>query len=181
VSPAIPPAAIFAEAGPEDLPAIAELAAIVWRRHYPGIITRAQIDYMLERMYALETMRREVAEDGICYERLVLDGSLVGFGAFGPGREPGLYKLHKLYLHPDQQGRGLGSLLLRHCEAKVRRLGGERIELQVNKRNTSAIETYRRNGYHVAREAVFDIGGGFVMDDFIMEKSLAAERDPVRR
>lgn len=166
------PAAVFSPAAAEDLPVIAALAASIWRSHYPGIITHAQIDYMLGRMYALETMRREVADDGICYEVLRIEGRLVGFAAVGPGKEPGLFKLHKLYLHPDLQGRGLGSRLLGHMEAKAIGLGARRIELQVNKRNVSAIATYRRNGYRVAEEAVFDIGGGFVMDDFIMEKDL---------
>lgn len=173
MSASLPPGATIDTARPADLAAIAALAEVVWRAHYPGIISTAQIDYMLARMYAPETLRREVVEGGIRYEQMWIEGRRVGFAAFGPCREPGLYKLHKLYLHPGLHGRGLGSLLLRHCENEARRLGAERIELQVNKQNTRAIETYRRNGYRVAREAVFDIGDGFVMDDFIMEKRLS--------
>lgn len=44
--------------------------------------------------------------------------------------------------------------------------------LQVNKRNEKAIRVYRGAGYGVREEVVVDIGSGFVMDDYIMEKRL---------
>ena len=47
-----------------------------------------------------------------------------------------------------------------------------RLRLQVNRGNTQAIRAYRKYGFHVAESRVFDIGGGFVMDDHVMEKPL---------
>jgi ribosomal protein S18 acetylase RimI-like enzyme len=41
--------------------------------------------------------------------------------------------------------------------------------LAVNKHNAQAIAAYRKNGFRVADAVVKDIGGGFVMDDYIME------------
>jgi diamine N-acetyltransferase len=67
-----------------DLPAIAELAGVSWRACYPGIISHAQIDYMLARMYALDVLRDEICSQGICYDRLLVDGKLAGFAAYGP-------------------------------------------------------------------------------------------------
>lgn len=96
----------------KHLPAIRDLAGVVWRTHYPGIISAAQIDYMLEWMYALETLEAEMQTQGICYERLLVDGELTGFAAFGPTNDPLTFKLHKLYLHPSAHGRGLGTRLL---------------------------------------------------------------------
>ena len=78
-----------------------------------------------------------------------------------------------LYLLPELHGRALGSRLLRHAEREVRRHGGRRLILAVNKRNAKAIAAYQRNGFVIAESAVTDIGGGFVMDDFIMAKELA--------
>jgi GNAT superfamily N-acetyltransferase len=157
-----------------DLPAIIELAGVVWRAHYPGIITTEQIEYMLARMYELATLEHEVRDLEIRYERLLARTSLVGFAAHGPTPEPGVRKLHKLYLHPDWHGQGLGSRLLRHCEAEALRLGARRLILTVNKRNTKAIAAYERNGFVIERPVVADIGGGFVMDDFLMAKPLKA-------
>jgi GNAT superfamily N-acetyltransferase len=161
-------------AAAEHLPAIAALAGVVWRAHYPGIISHEQIDYMLARMYSLSTMQAEMDCQGIRYDRLLVDGALAGFAAYGPTEDKRVIKLHKLYLSPELHGRGLGSRLLRHCESAARALGAHRLILAVNKRNLKAIAAYERNGFAVAESVVADIGGGYVMDDFIMGKELAA-------
>jgi GNAT superfamily N-acetyltransferase len=156
-----------------DLPAISELAGVVWRACYPGIITHAQIDYMLARMYSLDMLRDEIRSQGIRYDRLLVDGKPAGFASYGPTSELAVMKLHKLYLLPELHGRGLGSRLLQHVEREVRAGAGRRLILSVNKRNTKAIASYQRNGFVIAGSVVTDIGGGFVMDDYIMAKNLA--------
>ncbi|MBI5772720.1 MAG: GNAT family N-acetyltransferase [Verrucomicrobia bacterium] len=156
----------------EDLPAIVRLAGVIWRAHYPGIISPTQIEFMLARMYALDTLREEIHAKSIRYECLFVGEESVGFASYGPAEKPGVFKLHKLYLLPACHGRGLGSRLLRHCEDAARTLGARRLILSVNKRNTKAIAAYQRNGYTVAESVCVDIGGGFVMDDFVMTKEL---------
>ena len=157
----------------EHLPAIAGLAGIIWRACYPGIITHEQIDYMLARMYALDVLRDEVRSQGIRYDLLLVEGKPAGFASYGPASEPGVMKLHKLYLLPELHGRGLGSRLVQHVEREIRAGGMRRLTLSVNKRNTRAIAAYQRNGFVTADSVVTDIGGGFVMDDYIMAKELA--------
>ena len=156
----------------QHLPALAELAGVIWRQHYPSIISHAQIDYMLAKMYSLETLREEIRAKGIRFERLFVDDRLVGFASYGPAAEPGIMKLHKCYLLPEMHGRGLGSLLLKHCEREVRQCGARRLCLAVNKRNTKAITAYQRNGFTVIESVITDFGDGFVMDDYIMAKDL---------
>ena len=155
------------------LPAISALAGVIWRACYPGIITTEQIDYMLARMYALDVLRNEISSQDIRYDQLLVDDKLAGFASYGPASEPGVMKLHKLYLLPEMHGRGLGSRLLQHVERKVRAGAGRRLILSVNKRNTKAITAYRRNGFVIAESVITDIGGGFVMDDYIMAKEFA--------
>ena len=157
-----------------DLPAISELAGVIWRACYPGIITNEQIDYMLARMYSPDVLRDEIRSQGIRYDRLQVDGKPAGFASYGPTLEPGVMKLHKLYLLPGMHGRGLGSRLLQHVEREVRAGAGRRLILSVNKRNARAIAAYRRNGFVIAESVVTDIGGGFVMDDYVMAKNLSA-------
>ena len=170
--PAILPAA------ESDLPALAELAGIIWRQHYPGIISREQIEYMLGKMYSLDVLRDEIGPGGIRFYRLLVDNRFVGFASIGPAGGAGVTKLHKLYLLSEFHGRGLGSRLLRHCEREAGLFGARKLILAVNKRNQRAIATYERNGYVIEKLLVTDIGGGFVMDDFIMAKSLAPVQPP---
>jgi diamine N-acetyltransferase len=157
---------------PEHLPALAKLAAVIWRTSYPGIISTRQIEYMLARMYALETLRAEMGSQGIRYVRLLVGRVFAGFASYGPAEQAGVFKLHKLYVHPDHQGRGLGTLLLKHCENELVRIGIRRLVLNVNKNNGKAIGAYRRNGFTVVDSVVAEIGGGFVMDDYVMAKEL---------
>jgi GNAT superfamily N-acetyltransferase len=156
----------------EHLPALAALAGVIWRQHYPGIISLSQIEYMLGQMYAVETLRTQLCEQGIRFVRLLVGGRFVGFASFGPQAEPGVFKLHKCYLLPEFHGRGFGTSLLQHCEGEVRRSGAEKLILAVNRQNVKAIAAYCRNGFAVAESVVTDFGNGFAMDDYIMAKDL---------
>jgi GNAT superfamily N-acetyltransferase len=156
------------------LPAISKLAGVIWRACYPGIITHEQIDYMLARMYSPDVLREEIRSQGIRYDLLLVDGKPVGFASYGPTPEPGVVKLHKLYLLPEMHGHGLGSRLLQHVECEVRAGAGRRLILSVNKRNPKAINAYQRNGFVMAESVVTDIGGGFVTDDYVMAKEWSA-------
>ena len=156
-----------------DLPAICQLASVIWHACYPGIITHEQIDYMLARMYALEVLRDELHSQGISHDLLLVDGKPAGFASYGPTAEPGVMKLHKLYLLLELQGRGFGSYLLQHVEREVRARAGRRLILLVNKRNAKAIAAYQRNGFVIAESIVTDIGNGFVMNDYIMAKEFS--------
>jgi GNAT superfamily N-acetyltransferase len=158
----------------EHLAAITQLAGVIWRQHYPGIISYEQIEYMLGKLYAAETLREEIRSQGIHFYRLVVDERLTGYASIGPTDAPETWKLHKLYLLPEMHGEGLGSRLLQHCEAEARRFGAQRLTLAVNKHNTRPIAAYQRNGFVVVESVVTDFGSGFVMDDFIMAKDLIA-------
>lgn len=157
-------------AAPEHLAEIAALAAVIWRAHYPGIISHEQIDYMLDRMYDVEVMRHELGS-GIAYDRLLVNGALRGFSSYGATSNMGVVKLHKLYVHPDCQRRGFGTLLLNHVKTAARERGFTTIILTVNKKNEKAIAAYLKNGFAIRESLVVDIGGGFVMDDYVMTKT----------
>lgn len=155
-----------------DLPAIAELAATIWREHYPGIITHAQIDYMLARGYDIGVMRREIEAKDIHYDLCFSGNETAGFIAYGPGPQPGELKVHKLYLLGAYHGRGLGRLMLQRALASAAERGCHTVVLNVNKNNGKAIAMYERNGFAIREAVVVDIGHGFVMDDYVMERRI---------
>ena len=155
----------------EHFSEIIQLASVIWHAYYPGIISTEQIDYMLERGYNMETLLREL-EKGIHWDQLVVDDTLVGFASYGPARKSGEMKIHKLYLHPDWQRKGLGSLFLNHMSITSRHQCYQTLILNVNKHNTAAINAYKKNGFHIRESIEVDIGHGYIMDDYVMEKSI---------
>ena len=157
-----------------DIPALIALARDTWFKHYPDILTTAQIEYMLAQRYSDAVIRAQLADPDIWWDRLLLDGELAAFAQYERSDPPGTLKVDKLYARHELRGRGLGSTLLRHIEDEARAMGFSRLKLQVNKNNVSAIGAYRKNGFVVAESAVFDIGHGFVMDDYVMVKELPA-------
>lgn len=156
----------------EHIAEISALAAVIWRAHYPGIISPAQIEYMLAKIYGLEVIQREL-ESGLAWFRALADGALCGFASAGVAATAGEFKLHKLYVHPDWQRRGIGGALLDAVESAVRAQGATTLILNVNKRNDAAIATYLKRGFTIRKSIVADIGGGFAMDDYVMAKSLS--------
>lgn len=157
-----------------DIPALRTLAHRIWRECYPGIITTEQIEFMLEWMYSEKQIRGEM-EQGVTWE-VVEEGTVaIGFLSFQL-EESRRVKLNKIYLLPEHQGRGHSRALLDHVSERACALGGREVWMQVNKRNTRAIAAYQKAGFHIAKEAVFDIGHGFVMDDYLMVRSVTEAR-----
>jgi diamine N-acetyltransferase len=155
-----------------DLPRVAELAGIIWRKHYPGILTTEQIEYMLALGYSRKALRRFIAEEGAGLDLAYVGDRFAGFAAYYRVEQEHELKLDKLYVHQDYHGRGVGSRLIARVEAAAATQGRPTLILNVNKHNTQAIRAYERNGFTVRESVVVDIGGGFVMDDYVMAKSL---------
>jgi diamine N-acetyltransferase len=158
----------------EDIPDLVRLARDIWYAHYPSIITVEQIEYMLDQRYRPEIIRSQLASNTAWWDKLLVDGAMVAFASYELGEHADAMKLDKLYVRYDLRGRGFGSLLMRHVEECARARGRTRLYLQVNKNNASAIDAYLRNGFEVTEAAKFDIGRGFIMDDYVMSKALAA-------
>ena len=161
----------FRRATIEDIPLLCELAADIWRRSYREMLTPAQIDYMLAWMYGAEKIRAEITA-GVWWKVVELDGAAIGYLSAERGAD---VKLHKLYLRPEQQGRGYAQQALGHVVELARAWGAMRVVLNVNKHNARAIRAYKRAGFSVVDAVVNDIGGGFMMDDFIMALGVAPE------
>ncbi len=53
--------------------------------------------------------------------------------------------------------------------------------LTVNRNNTRSIAWYMRMGFKNVGATIQDIGGGFVMDDYRMEKTVAQQPDALYR
>ncbi len=78
-------------------------------------------------------------------------------------------KIHKLYVLPSQQGKGIGVKLFEKAIEMMKIEGYERLFLNVNRFNV-ALQFYLRMGMHIQKEENIDIGQGYLMEDYVMEK-----------
>lgn len=153
----------------EDFPEVLGLAREIWAECYGPILSREQIDYMLGEMYAPEVIGREQAA-GVVWEFLDLDGRRAGYLSYVTlGLE---VFLKKVYLRETCRGSGAFAVALDRVLDHARRTGADHLRLTVNRNNRRALAAYAKHGFAVREEAVVDIGGGFVMDDFILVKPL---------
>ena len=156
-----------------DFALLRDLATRIWRQAYTGMVPDGQIAYMLGRRFADTALAETLAAPDRWVEILRVGGEPVGYcGSERVAAEPGTLKLGQLYLLDAWRGRGLGRFMLARIESRARSLGLATILLQVNKGNVAAQGFYRAAGFVVREAAVFDIGGGWVMDDYLLEKRL---------
>lgn len=153
----------------EDAREIARLADAIWREHYIPIIGNAQVDYMLERFQSARAIEAQI-KGGMEYYHIRFRGQRVGYLAFE--KQGGVLFLSKVYLLKAFRGKGLGREAMEFVSQKAREKGCRAIALTVNKNNTRSIAAYEGMGFAKKEALVVDIGGGFVMDDYRMEKAL---------
>jgi ribosomal protein S18 acetylase RimI-like enzyme len=159
----------FRRAHENDIPALRSLAHKIWHACYPAIIPAEQITFMLEWMYSEPQIRAEL-ERGVQWE-LILSATNEPIGFLACETEAdGRLKLNKLYVLPEMQGQGIGRAALEHVQNIARDAGANAVWMQVNKRNARAIAAYQKAGFDIVQDAVFEIGGGFVMDDYLMQR-----------
>ncbi|MDB5810296.1 MAG: GCN5-related N-acetyltransferase [Betaproteobacteria bacterium] len=153
----------------DDIDALCALAALIWRAHYPAIISAAQIEYMLAQRYAPHVLRAELVRDGLWWDKLTVDGHMRGFCSYFLV-DGGEMKLDKVYVHPECQRRGYGRLLIERAAQGAREHACKALTLAVNKHNGTAIAMYRKQGFEIVGSVVKDIGAGFAMDDYVMRR-----------
>ena len=156
----------------DELSLVSEMAAKIWPEAYRGINHPEQTEYMLETIYSLEAMKKDIAE-GIGYDWIHCEDKPVGFIAAGPVSYGEICFLHKCYVLTEAQGSGTGKAALKLLFARLREAGTPVLKLRVNRKNSRAIGFYQTLGFAIEAEDILDIGEGFVMDDYIMAKYLS--------
>ncbi|MCE2989807.1 MAG: GNAT family N-acetyltransferase [Burkholderiales bacterium] len=159
-----------------DLQVVRDIAYATWPDTFRDILAPGQITYMLEWLYAIPRLRTQVASREHEFYLAEMDGRPVGFCAHQlEYPEPGLSKIHKLYLLPETQGHGIGKALVMQVASEANAAGHRAVVLNVNKYNR-AVGFYEAIGFVRDREEVIDIGGGYVMDDYVMRLDLPSTR-----
>jgi diamine N-acetyltransferase len=156
-----------------EIAAVSALAEEIWRQHFIPIIGEAQVKYMLAKFQSVEAITDQIS-DGYEYYLVKQADALAGYFGLVPDQKSKRTMISKLYTRLAVRGSGLGKDILRFIEARGQELGSARLWLTVNRFNQGPISWYLRRGFKVTQEVKTDIGGGFFMDDFIMEKDISS-------
>jgi len=135
------------------------------------ILSKDQIRYMLDQMYKTEVISEQMA-NGITYIVFEHLDEYLGFSAFEVnhlGRPE--TKIHKLYVLPSHQKKGIGKQLLDHISKKSVKHANKVLVLNVNIHN-SAFHFYEKYGFIKLGEEDIPIGAGYFMNDYILKKSI---------
>jgi len=156
----------------EHFNSIRKIASEVWPVAYGAILSEAQLDYMMEMMYSLPSLRAQVETKQHHFIVAKEGDTTVGFASYELNySRTTKTKIHKLYVYTHHQGKGIGKQLIEYIDAQARNAQQERLVLNVN-RNNNAIHFYRQIGFSFQGEEDIDIGNGYVMEDYIMEKPI---------
>ena len=161
---------IIRHASELDIPAINELAEKIWWPSYRNIISDEQISFMLNDMYSAESLLKQM-NSGIEFliaERECIPLAFAGYSL--TDLENQVFKLHKLYVLPTEQGRGTGKKLIGQVSSLAKAKGGKILELNVNRGN-SAHHFYIKSGFDIYQTVDINYHR-FVLNDYVMRKKL---------
>ena len=154
----------------DDLDILSHLAENIWKEYFPSVISEAQIEYMISKFQSKNAIKNQIDNENYEYFFIVFDDQIVGYS--GIKKENNSLFLSKLYIKKEFRGKGIGSLVLSKLIDCARHSNLLKIKLTVNKNNSQAIKAYLKNDFTIVDEVCADIGNGFFMDDYIMEREV---------
>ena len=154
-----------------DFSLIQTFAYRTWPETYGGILSKKQLDFMLDKFYSLENLQLNVIQNQLFY--IIYDNEIpIGFlGIQHHFEEKPITKIHKIYVLPDNQGKGIGKSAIEFVVHNALKNHSEKIILNVNRFN-KAVLFYQKMNFKIVQEIDISIGNNYLMEDFIMEMSL---------
>lgn len=149
---------------------IQRLAHETWWPTYGKIIPHGQIRLMLEGLYTAKALQEQM-EAGQQFVLALRGTAAVGFAGFRhKPTDQQVMRIEKLYIHPDEQGKGTGKALIDHLSQLACAANIDSLELNVNKQNP-ARAFYEKLGFSII-ESVQIPYDNYVLDDYVMRKPL---------
>ena len=151
----------------EQIAGLSAFASSIVKEHFDPLIGPEQNDYMIARFQSVPAITEQIASGYRYYLAESEAGELEGFLAFYP-RDGKMYP-SKFYVRSGARGRGIARQMFEFAAEETRREGLSAIFLNVNRDNEAVIRIYEHLGFRKVREEKNAIGGGFYMDDFVLE------------
>lgn len=154
----------------EQIQEVAALAEVIWHEHFTPIIGIGQVEYMLDKFQSVPALTAQL-EDGYEYYQIFDNGEFCGYSGIHP--ENGKLFLSKLYVKKECRGRHLATKAFQFLKKLCEERGLASIWLTCNKHNDNSLAVYRHLGFETVDTQEADIGNGYIMDDYIMEYTIA--------
>lgn len=151
----------------QHIETVVKIASSVWNEYYSSILSKGQIDYMLDKFQSAESIKEQIEFGG--YQYFILPGNV---GYFSIRQDLDSLFLSKFYILKEYRGKGFASAGFDFLDKIALENSLTNIWLTVNKENDNSISIYKHRGYEIVREQVADIGNGYFMDDYIMQKNV---------
>ncbi len=156
-----------------DFKTIYSLASDIWNAHYVSIIGQQQVNYMLENIYNDKSLLEQLTVKKHIFYLIKDNDATQGFVSISSDNASTIF-IHKLYINQTTANKGLGTIVL---NLLIEKFKPKSFELTVNRQNYKSVNFYFKNGFKIERIADFDIGNGYVMNDFVMKKIVADKND----
>lgn len=150
---------------------VSALADVIWHECYRELLSTAQINYMLDKFLAEQVILDQIAQEGYNYYLVRKDDRDIGFLALRADADKRVF-LSKIYLLQSERGQGYAQQLLAYSSQYAKDKGCNKIWLTVNRDNARAVAAYKKQGFQVLYTQDVDIGGGYLMEDYVLEWAL---------
>lgn len=159
-------------ANSNDVKTIQEIAYKTWPDVYGEILSATQLDYMLKAFYSKEVLLDNMLHKGHHFI-LASEGTMcLGFASFQHDYlDDKVTRLHKIYLLPEAQGKGIGRLLIDAVVGYAKENNSKVLSLNVNRFN-KAVTFYQKLGFEIIGKEDIELDHGYLMEDYKLEKQL---------
>lgn len=162
----------ISEAKGSDIKLIQNIVHVTWPITYGKILSKEQLDYMLALFYSDDALTLQYNKKEQLFYMIYEDETNLGFiGIEHNYKGEAATKIHKIYLLPETQGKGIGKKVVDEIGKLALENNSTILSLNVNRFN-SALGFYKKIGFEVIEEVNIEIGNGYLMEDYVMEKKL---------
>ena len=155
----------------QDVQLIRQLAEQTFHITYLPLQPKDKVDYLFDLMYNTSSLTSQMNKG----QQFILakdETGYLGYASYEINyKDQGKTKIHKIYIMPTAQGKGVGKELVNHIGGIARQNKNTIVLLDVYRHNP-AVRFYEKIGFKKVGEQITEVGKGFVMDDFVMEKRI---------
>lgn len=154
----------------EEINLISKTAKEIWLEAFTDIATIDQLEYMIEKFQSSDAIKNQIDNENILYFIVYKDEKIAGYTALKLC-ENSLF-VSKLYILKPHRSSVITDTLFDFIDNYAKDNNKNKIWLNTNKNNLRAIRAYQKRNFSIIDSKCSDIGNGYVMDDYILEKSL---------